>query len=955
MELELSINGIIKSLEVAANDSLLNALRREGYSSVKRGCESGECGACTVLVDGVPRASCVTLAAQTGGCTLTTVESLGDGHPLHPLQEAFIDTGAVQCGFCTPGMLLSATALLKRNPAPIEAEVREALAGNLCRCTGYIRPVQAVLRAAAVLRGESVPSLSVLPVDSSVQEWSPEGGLEPAQSQAGVPLTNPQEASVVGKAVRQIDAVKLATGRPTFVDDIELRGMLTARVLGSPHAHAIIREIDVAAAQAIPGVHAVLTYRDVPRVAYTSAGLGWPGSGPRDQYVLDQRVRFVGDRVAVVAAETAEIAEQALRVIQVEYEVLPLVLDPRLASSPRAPRLHPEEESYGMHDAEHNIAAHILAEVGDVERGFAQADLVVEGEYLLPQIQAAPLENHVAITYLDEDERLVVRSNTQTPAHVRRIIATVVGLAPRQIRVVKPSVGGDFGGKQDILIEDLCALLTIATRRPVRLQYSRAEELRNGHTRHQQIIRMKTGVRRDGTIIANSMLVLANTGAYGAHARIAPSNTGARTLPLYPCANMRFETQVVYTNLPPAGTALGAGTPQGFFALECHIDEIARQLGLDALEVRRKNWLKEGDTIRLAADLDQSKEREPLRVRSSGLPECLRQVEEKIQWREKRGKSGNERFRRGIGIAMAMHAMPDIGQEMAAATLALNEDGSFNLLVNVANSGTGVATLVAQIAAEILGVRVEDIVLHAPDTDVTPFAATLSLLTNGGAVREAAERVRTRILEVAGQILHLGPAQLVMRGRAVNASDGRSLTLAQVALHALYVENQQQIIASASWVSRPSQPPFSVQGAEVEVDTETGMVRVLRAVAAIDVGRVVNPLIIEGQIAGAISQALGYSLSEELVYDQNGRLLLDNLQDYRLLNTLDMPVLEIGLVETEDPGGPFGARAFEEIAIDAVAPAVANAVADALGVRPRQLPLTPERVLRVLRTQTRNG
>jgi putative selenate reductase molybdopterin-binding subunit len=966
MELELNINGVIKSLDVAPNESLMAVLRREGYYGVKHGCETGECGACAVLIDGVPRPSCVTLAAQAGGCALITVEGLGNTRKLHPLQEAFIDTGAIQCGFCTPGMLLSAAALLKRNPSPSEEEVREALSGNLCRCTGYVKPVQAVLRAAAVMRGEFVQPISRPASADDSQPWNPgRSPLEPGASQmesepaATTLMVEAQPATglnVVGKAERKVDAVKLATGKPAFADDIELRGMLYARILTSPHAHAIIREIDVSQARALPGVHAVLTYKDVPRIPYTTAGQSWPEPGPHDQYVLDNHVRFVGDRVAAVAAETPEIAEQALKLISVDYEVLPALLDPRLAMTPQAPCLHPEPESYRIHDATHNVAAYLHAEVGNVEQGFAQSDLVVEGEYVVPQVQHTPIENHIAITYWDENDRLVIRTSTQVPYHVRRIIAPMVGLPPRRIRVIKSRIGGDFGVKQEVLIEDLCALLTIATDRPVRLEYTRAEEFRSSRSRHPQIIRMKTGVKRDGTIVANSMALLANTGAYGTHAMTVQSNTGAGVLPIYPCPNLRFEAHVVYTNLPPAGAFRGYGLPQGFFALESHIDEIARQLGMDALEIRRKNWIKMGDKILLARERGESKEGHDQVIRSCGLPECLRIVEEKVQWKEKRGKSGTARFRRGVGVALAMHGTVRAGLDMAGASLKLNDDGSFNLLVGATDSGTGSDTEIAQIVAEVLGVRVEDIIVHSSDTDFTPFDtgayASSTVCISGGAAKKAAEQVREQILEVAGHMLKLNPEQLTIRDRVIRAPDGRSVTVSQVALHSLYVESQRQIMATASWMSHQSPPPFAAQGAEVEVDTETGVVRVIKAVSAVDAGRVINPVVAEGQIEGGVTQALGYGICEEMLYDQRGTLLTTNLSDYCIFSAPDMPAMETYIVETEDPFGPFGAKAIAEIPIDAMAPAVANAVADAIGIRIRQIPLTPERVLRALRSQS---
>jgi putative selenate reductase molybdopterin-binding subunit len=940
MELELRINGVIKSLNVAPNESLLTVLRQEGYFSVKHGCETGECGACTVLIDGIARPSCVMLAAQSGGCTLTTVESLNSARKLHPLQEAFIDTGAIQCGFCTPGMLLSASALLQRNPNPSEDEVRDALSGNLCRCTGYVKPVQAILRAAAILRGETiVPSLAPSPAFDINQNLS-------------------TSFNIIGKSERRVDAVKLATGKPVFVDDIELRDMLHARLLTSPHAHAIIRNIDTSKARTLPGVHAVLTYKDVQRIPYIPAGQSSPESGPYDQYCLDYIMRFVGDRVAAVAAETSEIAEQALSLIDVDYEVLPAILDPRQAMAPNAPCLHPEPESHHIHDAKRNIAAHLEVEVGDVERGFAASDLIVKGEYIVPQVQQTPIENHSVITYWDEDARLVVRTNTQSPYEVRRIISPIIGLPPRRIRVIKPHVGGDFGVKQDVLLEDICALLTMATDCPVKLELSRAEEFRSSRSRPSHIIRIKTGVKRDGMILANQMTLLANTGAYGMYALFAQRNTGFQTLSLYPCPNMRFAADVVYTNLPPGGTFRGYGAPQGCFAMESHIDEIAKQLGIDALALRRKNWLKEGDTNSLAQALSESQEDHPQIIKSCGLPQCLQIVEDKLGWQEKRGKDRTGRFRRGVGISLAMYGSAGASSGMSGASIKLNDDGSFDVLVGTSDSGTGSDTIIAQIAAEVLGVHVEDILIHSSDTDFTPFdtGADRSSATylSSGATKKAAEQVRVQILDVAGRMLRVAPDMLTLNNGIITAANGQGVTVSQVALHALYVEHQQ-IMAIASEAGHTIPPAFAAQGAEVEVDIETGVVRVLNAISAVDAGRVVNPIITEGQIEGGVAQALGYGICEEMIYDPQGRLLTSNLSDYHIYNAVDMPAIQSYLVETAESSSPFGIKAIDEISINGMACAVANAVADALGMRIHQLPLTPERILRTIHTQGVRG
>ncbi len=976
MRIGLTINGMRRSLEIAPNARLLETLRGEGCFSVKYGCDTGECGVCAVLVDGVPRNTCVMLAAQADGAAITTVEGVGTPRQMHPIQQTMADNGSVQCGYCIPAMVLAAQALLKDIPNPTDAQIRDAIAGNLCRCTGYVKPVQAIQRAAAVLRGEAPP-----PVFGDHEVWSPgrstehsehddgeqssAGGGAPGSSparqddleseaEASVStLARPKEAlKTVGKPERKVDAVKLATGKPCFVDDIELRGMLHAALLTSPHAHARIRDIDASKARALPGVHAVLTYKDVPRIPYTTAGQSWPEPGPHDQYSLDNVVRFVGDRVAVVAAETPEIAQRALDLIEVDYEILPAVLDPRHAMDPDAPCIHPEPESYHIRDASRNLAARIEAEVGNVEQGFAESDLVVEGEYIVPQVQQTPLEPHIVITYWDEDDRLIVRTSTQVPFHVRRIIAPVIGLPPRRIRVIKPRIGGGFGVKQEVLIEDLAAHLTIATGRPVRLEYSRVQEFRSSRSRHPQILKMRTGVKRDGTMVANEMVVLANTGAYGTHALTVQSNTGSKSLPLYRAPNIRFVADVVYTNVPPPGAFRGYGVPQGIFALESHMDEVAKALGMDPIAFRQKNWIRQGDENPLSVALGEGKEGLVQVIQSCGLPQCIERGKAAIGWDEKRGHPGEGRIRRGVGVAIAMHGTAIAGLDMGGASIKLNDDGSFNVLVGATDLGTGSDTVLAQIGAEVLGVPVSDIIIHSSDTDFTPFDtgayASSTTYISGGAVKKAAEQVREQICEVAGRMLNAPPAALHLENRRVYAPDGRSVSISDVALRSLHVENQHQIMATASTMSFDSPPPFAAQFAEVEVDTETGAVRVVKMVSAVDCGRAINPATAEGQIEGGATQALGYGVCEEMRYDEQGALLTTDFTNYHIFRADEMPAMETYLIETSDPYGPYGAKAVAEIPIDGMAPAIANAVADALGVRVREAPLTPERVWRAM-------
>ncbi len=976
MNIHLTLNGVSRTLACEPGETLLSVLRRNGVWSVKHGCETGECGACSVLLDGKLTPTCVMLAAQADGHALETVEALdrGPGAPLHPIQQAFAETGAIQCGYCTPAMVLAAKELLSRTPTPTEAEIRDALGGVLCRCTGYVKPVEAVQRAAAILRGEAVPPIDAaggVPLEGffDAVRRNPEPDLpgpgdnvltQPKVALFTFPTVDLQGATeVVGKPEVKVDAVKLVKGKPAFADDFDLPGMLHAAMLTSPHAHARIKRIDASKARALPGVHAVLTYQDVPRVIYASGGQSWPNPHPWDQVSLDSKVRHVGDRVAVVAAETPEIAREALKLIEVEYEVLPAVFDPLETMKPGAPIIHDEPDAVGIADAEHNIAVKIHAAVGDVEKALAESDYVFERTYRVHQVQQASIEPHVVVTYWDEDERLVIRTSTQVPFHVRRMIAPLIGLPVKRIRVIKPRIGGGFGGKQEMLIEDLCAHLTIATGRPVRFEYTRAQEFTSARSRHPMVITFRAGVMRDGTLHALDMHTVSNTGAYGTHGLTVCSVAGLRGLATYRCNNLRFDAQVVYTNIPTPGAFRGYGAPQGEFALESLMEEIAEALNLDPVEFRLKNAVRSGDPIPITAALGEGEAgRQPQIVQSCGLEQCVTQGAAAIAW-DRRGDPAwrvdpkRPYIRRGLGMAVCMHGTAIPGLDMGAASVKMNDDGSFNVLVGGTDLGTGSDTVLAQIAAETLGVPLNDIIIYSSDTDFTPFDtgayASSTTYISGGAVKKAAEQVREQILERAKMMLKLETTEgLHLRDRCVVAPDGRSVTLADIALNSLHVADQKQIMATASHMSLHSPPPFGAQYAEVEVDTQTGQVTVTKLVMAVDCGTAINPRTAQGQIEGGLVQALGYAVSEEMAYDEQGRVLTTRFGDYRIFQANEVPEIEAILVPTYEPSGPYGAKAVAEIPMDGVAPAVANAVYDAVGVRIRDLPLTPEKVWRAL-------
>lgn len=978
MVITLTLNGEKRTLEVAPHERLLRVLRREGIWSVKFGDEHGKSGCDAVLLNGELVNSQTILAVQADGMDLLTVEGLGRSGALHPLQHAFIETGAIQSGYNTPAQILAAFALLEKNPNPTELEIREAIAGVLDRETGYVKPIHAILRAAAVLRGESVAPYE--PLERAIPDSSglfdgvldmldtplDDGFHDPASpvrtlTKPPTLVLAPQallQTKVIGKSEPKVDAVKLAMGKGVYADDLEMRGMLHGALLTSPHAHARIRHIDTHKAKALPGVHAVLTYQDVPRVLYASGGQSYPNPLPYDQVSLDNKVRHVGDRVAVVAAESPEIAYAALDLIEVDYEVLEPVLDPLYAISGNAPVIHDEADIIGGHNVQRNIVHHIDAHVGDEAQQWGQAVHIFEHEYRVHQVQQASIEPHIVVTWWDEDDRLVIRTSTQVPFHVRRMVAPLLGLPMKKIRVIKPRIGGGFGGKQEMLLEDLCAHLTIATGRPVRFEYTRAQEFTSARSRHPEIIRFKSGVDAHGCVVASEMHTVGNTGAYGTHGLTVLMVSGFRGLSTYNAPYSRFLCDVAYTTIPTPGAYRGYGAPQSLFAVEQHMEEIALALGEDVIEFKRKNWIKEGDELVMAVALGEGREGKPQIVTTSALAECVDIGARAVQWYDKRGKArhveGKPHLKRGIGMAVAMHGSGIAGLDMGAASLKLNDDGSFNLLFGATDLGTGADTVLAQIAAETLGVPLEDILVYASDTDLTPFDtgayASSTTYISGGAVLKASEQVKQQILEHASKFFFEGcPLDaLDLEDRQVIHRDGRAVPLTTVALHSLHQGDQRQIMATASHMSEVSPPPFAAQFVEIIVDTETGQVTVERLLMAVDCGIALNPITASGQVEGGMVQALGYAHCEEMTYDEQGVPQATQFGDYHIYRADEMPQLEVIFVETYEPSGPFGAKAVAEIPKDGVAPALASAIYDAVGVRIREIPFTPERVWRAL-------
>ena len=970
MQISIELNGTATDLDVEPHTSLLRALRHAGMFSVRYGSDSGETGAAAVLLDGRLVSSDVVLAAQADGHTVTTVEALDTAPELHPIQAAFAAVGAMQSGYSAPAMILGTMALLDENPDPSEAEIRDMLSGILDRETGYVKPVEAVGRAAAVLRGESPGPFGPLitpPMTDGTNPVEVAADDPPPQAPRAVPRLIPSrdvpDMAVVGKPEVKVDALRLAKGKPAFTDDIDLRGMLYAKVLRSPHAHARIVAIDDSAARALRGVHAVLHHENTPRVKYASGGQSWPNPHPYDQVSFDDMVRHVGDRVAAVAAETVEIAEEALRLIEVTYEVLPAVYDEREAMEPGAPVVHAEEDTLEIHDRQRNIVHHIVAERGDVEAALAAAPHVFEQQFRVHQVQPAPIETHVSIAWLDEDERMVIRTSTQVPFHARRMVAPLLGRDVKDVRIIKPRIGGGFGAKQEMLIEDIVGHLAIATRRPVRLELDRTEEFVASRTRHPQTITYRTGVDDDGNLVAQDMYVLGNTGAYGTHAYTVQTVTGLRGLSSYNAPNKRFVCDVVYTNIPVPGAYRGYGAPQAEFALEAHMEDIARALGIDVIEFRRRNWVKVGSEMDIAPHLgERSVEDEELdeypKVMTSGIEECVAQGRREIEWHRRddpawTAPADRPHIRRGLGFAFCMHGTAIPFLDMGGCSIKLNDDGSFNMLVGATDLGTGADTVLGQIAAEVLGVPLDDIKVYSSDTDMTPFDtgayASSTTFISGTAAMRAAEVVRKRLKERAAMLLDVDePCTIELRDRRAWSPDGTSVSLEDIALDSLHTQEQEQIMGTASHVSVDCPPPFAAQFAEIEVDIVTGQVTVTKLVMAVDCGVAINPITASGQVEGGMIQALGYAHCEEYAYDDEGRMLNARFGPYKIYRADEMPETVVFLVQTMEDSGPFGAKAVAEIPKDGVAPAVRNAILDATGVAINDLPFTPERVWRAL-------
>ncbi len=915
--LAFTVNGESRELLVEPATTLLSVLRDQlDLTGTKCVCAVGECGACTVLVDGEPILSCSTLARSVHGRDVQTIEGLARGGELHPLQQAFVEHGAIQCGYCTPGMIMTAEALLDENRSPSEEEVKNQLAGSLCRCTGYVRIVDAVLAAAARLQGGEAPTL------------------------------RDTDGPVVGRTIDQPEAAAKATGTAKYVSDIKLPGMLIGKVLRSPHPHALVGRIDKSRAEALPGVAVVLGPEDVAAFRGFDRGmkdLPMVAGGytvPPDERVLNPRARHIGDAVAAVAATDERTAEEALDLIEVEYELLPFVVEPKQALEPGAPGI----SEY----ADGNVGKHIsypFAE-GDPDGALERAAVVVEGTFETTSQEHCTEETAAALADFDVNGRLTVWSQCQLAHMARREIAHIFDLPIRKVRLITPVVGGSFGQRGALCAEPICIALAMKSGKPVKLTFTREENFVGLESRTGFEHTVKMGFDADGALEAMKVYMLGKLGGYMGCGPMASGIGMVMGLGHYRCPNRSGEADMVMTNTPVAGAMRGFGNPAIMWGIEQLMDEAAEQLGLDPLELRLRNLKEVGDTANMG-----------LKIESIFLRECIEAGAKAFGWREKRGRPGEGKLKRGVGMATMSHcsgAAP-LYIDHSNALVKFNEDGCVDLVVHPAQVGQHIWGALQQITAQELGLEPDEVNIVTGDTDVTLFEygsdASRSTYAIGNAAVGAARKAREKLLTHAAGMLEVPAGELRIENRQVVASDGRSLPLAEVCFDGIYNLNLQaaSFVGECSWESKWNSPPTGAYFAEVEVDTETGEVRVLRFVTAIDCGTAINPTAVRGQIEGSIQQGVGYALTEDFVVDpRTGEVLTDNYHRYKMPGVLDMPETEVVIVDLPDPVGPFGAKGVGEAGMVGVAPAVGNALYDAIGIRIRDLPITPEKVLAAL-------
>lgn len=748
----------------------------------------------------------------------------------------------------------------------------------------------------------------------------------------------------VNKPVPKTDAMSLVTGKPVYTDDLAPSDCLIVKILRSPHANAWVEEIKTDAAKKIEGIACVLTYEDVSHKRFTLAGQTAPEISPWDRYIIDKHVRFVGDPVAIVAGETEEAVDKALKRIKVKYRVEEAVLDIHTAKD-NPILVHPEDDWYmpipAGGDNKRNLCSSNVEEVGDVDAMLEKCACTVDQVYHTKANQQTMMETFRTYCYMDHFQRLTVVSSTQIPFHIRRIVGNALNIPSSKVRVIKPRIGGGFGAKQSSVSEVFPALVTWVTGRPSKIVFSRKESMIASSPRHEMEVHIRMGADENGIVKAIDLYTLSNTGAYGEHGPTTVGLSGHKSIALYRHTEAyRFAYDVVYTNMQAAGAYRGYGATQGIFAVESAADELAHKMGMDPVKFRELNMPMEGEALPGYPDV-------PING-SCTMDKCLARAKEMIGWDEKYPfrDMGNGKVR-GVGIAMAMQGSSIAGIDVGGADIKLNEDGSYTLALGCSDMGTGCDTILAQMAADCLDTDMKNIVVFSVDTDISPYDsgsyASSTTYATGNAVIQACGELRKRIHAFGAQMLGVSAEDSDFDGEKVRTEDGKEVTLQQIAGKATCgVCSELQVVKEYS--SPISPPPFMVGAAEVEVDKETGQIDVIDYVGVIDCGTPINPNLARVQAEGGIGQGIGMVLYEDVQYTDKGKIRNNSFMQYKIPNRMDIPKVRIEFESSYEKTGPFGAKSIGELVIDTPCPAIANAVYNATGVRVRELPITPEKV-----------
>ncbi len=910
-DLHFWVNGKEQTVSIEAGEMLSDVLRyRLDLTGTKVSCNESECGACTIHVDGLPVLSCTYPAQKAAGKRITTIEGLANNGALHPLQEAFVKHGAVQCGFCTPGQIMTAAALLDENKSPTESDIKYALTDTLCRCGAYPAIINAIQAAADNINHGT-------PIEHPSFDF--EGDLE-----------------VVGQVVERPEAIAKVNGEAIFTDDMQFPGMLFGATLRAGVPHAIVKQIDIKKARQLEGVQAVLTAADIPgRMNHGLVIHDWPAL-----VGIGQKVRYVGDALAVVAADSQAIAAQALELIELELEELPIVVDPVAALEPDAPRVHEDG----------NLLKHIKVNKGDISQGFEQAEVVFEETFFTPTYEHAFMEPECSLARVTEDGRIEIYVGSQIPYADREQVAAALDIPQTQVRVVGPLVGGGFGGKEDIVGQIHAALLAQATNKPVKILYDRHESMLVHPKRHATQIKVKLGLKKDGTLTAAQTELYGDTGAYASlGAKVMGRATTHSTGP-YIVPNVKIDCYATYTNNPPSGAFRGFGALQAAFAIECMVDRVAEEMGFDPIEFRQKNALRADSITNTGQHLTES----------VGLLECIDKTKTELL----RYTDGNEPFaarvvadapqkRRAWGFAVAFKntGLGEGAPDKASAEVELYADGTAEARISSAEIGQGLVTVLQMVTAEELSMPINQVRVLLSDTDLTPdggpTTGSRQTYISGNAVKHAAGTLREAMKATLSERYDVAPEKIrFIEGLA--QVNGTKVPYGKVADY-MRDEGREPKVLYEYWA--PETTPlgeagdkhfaysFAAQAVEVEVDLETGEVKVLRVIGATDVGKAINPLGLQGQVDGGIIMGIGHALTEEFIVEE-GQVFTDYLARYRMPSIKHIPE-EIKSIIVEDPtrDGPYGAKGVGEISTMPTPPAILNAVYNACGVRLNRIPV----------------